>query len=710
MNKSTGPANMLPSAIAESIQKNDHAVLVVILEDIPDSMEAEIINDLQGYYRGAQFHAWRPSDFLLCEIAGRAQHRDSQARLYSLALLAHRSGVAGFLVVDWQTLSLIRHRRNTFSTAMVMVRPSLESQGNHGPCHEVHVFTGRRPICCVDLDDDKPAEGRVTELLHVLYVSDVHEILASREPLQDDGFHTLELHDPDRPVFAADTAPFSQYETSLREMKTALSMHSPLPMELVHNIVSLALDHQPLTPPASIMRSRNRLNIHLLSRTTPEEFQHTQAVIKQAVRDLLQEDMQENDTRRSQRTNEDDDQTQEPTAEVGVQEEDTGEILTEDEDSEQGLEDWFYEGPTPEYDFYEDISDDEMFDREICAGHYNAYDDHDDILHNPRRAKAPSPNDITVELIPWNHNRVGTRRDLASIWATYHRHITISNTINFLCGPIKDAAEIGPARFISIYETPLGFPLVSFTTLENMLNELKSVHYTKRWLQQLTRPLLDDGSCPDYMEALMEADRSIYPRNLVDLVWTRFPTPFRRVMVFSLTNKLAQEEEAAVARLLSSSEQSNDDRHDVFLRPVHKFVPWDADKAEDGSLDDMWRKLLEMRATSRHEYSDPPYLFIDHQSVVDGTVIVAGPDLHCGDRDPPQILEGVPDPKLKGMLYCRVPAERTFGIRFDEHHRALPMDNRKIEAKRFPRPDWPGHGILREPDGYVPVVAIRSAQ
>ncbi|GES65477.1 hypothetical protein ATETN484_0012038200 [Aspergillus terreus] len=708
MSRSTAAANMLPSAIAESIQKNDHAVLVVVLEDTPESMEAEIINSLQRYFEGAQFHVWRPSDFLLREIAGRVQHASSQARLYSLALLAHRSGVPGFLVVDWQTLSLIRDRK-TVSTAMVMVRPALEPQGNRRPCHELHVFTCRSGMFCVDLDDDKPAEGGAAELLHALYASDVPEILADREPLHEDDFYTLELHDPDRPVFAADTAPSSQYEMSAREMKTALSMHSPLPLELVHNIVSLALDHQPITPPTTIRRSRNRLNIHLLSPATPEEFHHTQAVIKQAVRDLLQEDMQESDTRRSQRANEDDDQTQEPTAEVDVQEEDIGEIQTEDEDCGQEMRDWFYEGPTPEYDFYEDISDDEMFDREICAGHYNAYDDHDDILHKPRRAKAPSPDDITVELIPWNHNRVATRRDLASIWATYHRHITISNTINFLCEPIKDAAEVGRARFISIYETPLGYPIISFTRLEDMLDELRSVHQMKRRLQELTRPLLDDrSSYPHDMEVLMEADRSIYPRNLVDLVWTRFPIQLSRVMVFSLTNKLAGNEEAAVARLLFSSEQSNHDRHDEFLGPLHKFVPWDADKAEDGSLDDMWRILLEMRATSRHNYSDPPYLFIDHQSTVDGTVIVAGPDLHCGDRDPDQILEDVPDPKLKGMLYCRIPAQRTHGIRFDEHHRALPMDNWKIEAKRFPRPGWPGHGILREPDDYVPVVAIRS--
>ncbi|KAL5362250.1 hypothetical protein BJX96DRAFT_185888 [Aspergillus floccosus] len=672
MSDSLAAANMLPSAIADSMQNNDHAVLVAVLED--------------RYYKGVQFHAWRPSDFLLRKIAGQAQHKDSQARLYSLALLAHRSGVSGLLVADWKTLSLIERHKNTFSMAMVMVRQSLEQQGKSGPCHELHVFTCRRPICHVNLKDENPAECRATELLHALYASDVREILASREPLGDDGVYTLELHDPDRP-----------YETSLREMHKALSMHSPLPLELVHGIVSLAHDQQPITPPPSARRSRNRLNIHLLSPATPEELHYTQTVIKQAVRSLLaQGDVHEDDTRTSLLAREDDDELRDDERhEEDVMEDDVGEIQTGDEDNDQHIEDWFYEGPGSEYNFYEDISDDEMFDREICAGNYNAYDDHDDIYPMPRKAKAPKPDEITVELIPWNYSRVATRRDLACIWCAYHRHVTISNTINFLSEPIRDASEFGRARFISIYETPLDFPLVSFTTLENMLNELSSVHHVKRRLQKLTEPLLTDGfSCPDGMEILIEPDRSVYPRSLL---WNRFPTPQRVVTVFYLTNKLTEEEQAAVEGQIRTSKPEIRNRLDEFSYPVHRFISWGADKAEDG-------------ATDRHQYSEPPYLFIDHQSVVDGTVIVAGPDLHWGDPDRLRILEDIPEPKLKGMLYCRVPAQRTYGISFGPHLSIIPVDPRfNIEAKRLLRPGWPGHEILREPDDYVPVVVIRSA-
>ncbi|THC99376.1 hypothetical protein EYZ11_001188 [Aspergillus tanneri] len=137
---------------------------------------------------------------------------------------------------------------------------------------------------------------------------------------------------------------------------------------------------------------------------------------------------------------------------------------------------------------------------------------------------------------------------------------------------------------------------------------------------------------------------------------------------------------------------------------THRFIPWEINEAEGGGLEDMCRKLLEMRTASRHLYTEPPYLFIDHQSVVDGTVIAAGPDLHCGDPDLHQILDGIPDPKVKRMLYCCVPAQRTYGIQFEG---TLHDPGNQVKVERFPRPGWPGHGILRKPDDYVPMARLR---
>lgn len=65
-----------------------------------------------------------------------------------------------------------------------------------------------------------------------------------------------------------------------------------------------------------------------------------------------------------------------------------------------------------------------------------------------------------------------------------------------------------------------------------------------------------------------------------------------------------------------------------------------------------------------------------------------------------ELLEGLDVPRLRGFMYNRIPAAEAHGAFVNLGIANMGFDEFGDEAqvKKYPRPGWPGHGILKDED------------
>lgn len=313
-----------------------------------------------------------------------------------------------------------------------------------------------------------------------------------------------------------------------------------------------------------------------------------------------------------------------------------------------------------------------------------------------KRKREEKHPDINIQLIPWEQKSCATRRDLEYHWKEMHDRAICP--LNYLLAPVnlsRQSLALADAQFGSIYHSNDGFVLVARNTLDQMARA-KLNHSNGRLgnIAQLQEDL-KKGTLPDSskVEFLIGPDDPFYynpplwePVNGEGLI---------SIAVFYLTNKLSNDQILALKKELHTGDTVLDSRKACC------FVPWEdgSQNAPDGTVEDIWRIFWEMR---RCTSCPMPIFFIDEQSGLDQTVLMVDTDhyiwLH-DDEQATELLKDVEDASTKGLLYGRIKGRdahdgyvnlSTGNLNFDEFLESCGLD----QEHRYPRPGWPGHGIL----------------
>jgi hypothetical protein len=111
----------------------------------------------------------------------------------------------------------------------------------------------------------------------------------------------------------------------------------------------------------------------------------------------------------------------------------------------------------------------------------------------------------------------------------------------------------------------------------------------------------------------------------------------------------------------------------------------------------MWDSLWKMCYNENPLYRyGPPALFVDQQSFVDNTIVVADTlyyHLPWASEEALKLLEDVPKPSIKGLAYGRIPGRDVHTVYANLLISSMALeeffDGREDEIKKFIRPDWP---------------------
>ncbi|KAJ5679939.1 hypothetical protein N7462_008183 [Penicillium macrosclerotiorum] len=308
---------------------------------------------------------------------------------------------------------------------------------------------------------------------------------------------------------------------------------------------------------------------------------------------------------------------------------------------------------------------------------------------------------LAVQLVPWEYSHPATRRDLENHWQEIHEPTLCP--LNYLLAPLETTRKshvLEKAQLGSIYHSNDGFILMARNSLAQMaaarLNrtELPPGKFAQLQNEWHENQRLD----PAMVEFLIGPDDPFYnnppswaPVNGEGLV---------SISVFYLTNKLSKEQTQA---LRAEFYEGNGDLDG--LQKACCYVAWaDGDPdAPDGTVDDIWRIFWDLR---RHTSCEMPIFFVDEQSGVNQTVIMVDCDHFFWASDNEQanrLLQDVEDPSTKGILCGRLKGRKAHdafcnlsigNMNFEEFLESFGQG----EEHHYPRPGWPGHGILEDED------------
>lgn len=277
---------------------------IVIANDLSRYQDAyfgksENENDNVNYEKSMiEVEALYPSKPFLREIAQQGVHRDSQANIYALAVLAHRNGYSRIIVVD---------RKTRFQ-----LQTSLEGN-NEQDVTVVTAFVGENPWAGYNRDDRMFVCCRRTFCFHteeeqpVNRMTDDYDVQSSRkflfDPQRSDDFMfrpeigplwmwefsevdpyyhgTRILHDPDRAPLTTSPVPLLGHELYRDAVDTALRPF--LPIELRDEVLSLVSKHKVNMPIWERNPDASHLVIFVLFETTATQLEIMQSEIEENI-------------------------------------------------------------------------------------------------------------------------------------------------------------------------------------------------------------------------------------------------------------------------------------------------------------------------------------------------------------------------------------------------------------------------------------------
>lgn len=565
----------LPLA-GKNAEDTDH-LLLVFLTDLEDVDEASLVQHFQRslHDKNVDICSWQPSTEVLRTIAHQGQHRDSQANLYAIAILAHRAGWTSLIVADELTKRQLKGtcrvgESSSISVVMAAIRLSTAQHGQ-----EVCVVAKRTN------GEDKDN----TELMATLQTFEPQEVNGhSNEMFTNDG---LVLHDTDRSVFTGDTAARLGWEDC---STSGLNTED----------TSWAINHgaQPVALPSWVYHDNRHLNIFLMFPTAEDELANIKSTLQSAARKCHQE----------------------------------------------------YGGQDQE---------------------------------------------MAIQLIPWEYHRVASRRGFFNLWDGYQQQILAndySSRIYFMLEPTKETERVLIGTF---YYDMLKPAIVSWASLEQVI--IKEQRWGLSAKECLNRPMpyIPESQESGVTELMYLPEEPFYVNNPP---WLPADDCIYWVPVFYLTSNLTKEQDQAVRAELHTMNEIDLEQWD---KKHCCFVPW-KDGQRDGTLEDMWDIFWDVytykRGGATSITSPFPIFFIDKQSGHDLTVIAVDSDIlytRKSNTAAAQILENTPARKVRGFFHGRLSGR-------DAHiaHANLSIANMGFdeftEPDKFPRPGWPGHGILED--------------
>lgn len=313
--------------------------------------------------------------------------------------------------------------------------------------------------------------------------------------------------------------------------------------------------------------------------------------------------------------------------------------------------------------------------------------------------------EIQVKLIPWEHHHVKSRRQLRKLWDAYQLispHYLYSPALYFLLEPVKDAEHIQLGTCYYDMEFPMN---ISWKPLGKVI---KMGHLRGLEVKELpdTKPYdvvhLDHES----NEVMLSPNQPFYPNGPIS-----WPGKGRLnwVVVFYLTNKLTDEQDRTLRAKIYDKYENDPDEEKLCC-----YVTWKTGHKDepDGTVEDMWEMYWHCLRNNLGVLGDDstPIFCIDQQSGIDNKLVVLeGHHFYAREEDEAaaeELLKDVERSDIRGMRYGRINAETVHNVHANlslanmDFEEILDMDGTGEETPIhiYPRPGWPGHGILRDAD------------
>lgn len=303
--------------------------------------------------------------------------------------------------------------------------------------------------------------------------------------------------------------------------------------------------------------------------------------------------------------------------------------------------------------------------------------------------------EMAIQLIPWEYHRVESRRGFFNLWDGYQQQILANDytpRIYFLLKPIKNTERV---LIGSLSYDMLKPAIVLWISLEQVIIKEQRWGLSAKECLDRPKPSIPESQEPGAIELMYPPEQPFYVNNPP---WLPAEDRIYWVPVFYLTNNLTKDQDQAVRTELHTMNEIDleqwEEKHCC-------YVPW-KDGQRDGTLEDMWDIFWDVytykrgRATS---ITSPfPIFFIDQQSGNDLTVIAVDSDTlytRKSNTAAAEILKNTPARNVRGFFHGRLSGR-------DAHiaHANLSIANMGFdeftEPNQFPRPGWPGHGILED--------------
>lgn len=305
--------------------------------------------------------------------------------------------------------------------------------------------------------------------------------------------------------------------------------------------------------------------------------------------------------------------------------------------------------------------------------------------------------EMEIQLISWEYHRVQSRRGFLNLWNGYQQQILAndySSSVYFLLEPTRDTEN---ALIGTLYYDMIGPAIVSWVSLKEVISTAQSWGLSAKECLDRPEPYILERRESDVTELMYRPEQPFYVKNPP---WLPADDCIYWVPVFYLTSKLTREQDQAIRAELHTMNQIDSEYWD---RKHCCFVPWKDDQ-RDGTLEDMWDVFWDVytykRGRATAVTSPLPMFFIDQQSGHDLTVIAVDSDTlytRKSNTAAAEILKDTPARKVRGFFHGRLSGR-------DAHiaHANLSIANLNFdeftEPNQFPRPGWPGHGILEDDD------------
>lgn len=294
---------------------------------------------------------------------------------------------------------------------------------------------------------------------------------------------------------------------------------------------------------------------------------------------------------------------------------------------------------------------------------------------------------MKIQLVPWMHVNQATRRDLETHWNRTHNS-RLCPIWYLLAPPHRTAGgyDLERAQWAAIYHgSNDGIFIVRKTFQSRLMESILPRSFRLSAATQFQNKLADQLSIdPDQVEIFCSPDSPLYPNPpMWEPVDSAGITP---IALFYLTNQLSEEQLQSLKTELHTFNDMEVDDEDEEYKKACCFVPWaeENENISDGTVDDMWKVFWGMSQITTFEM---PIFFVDQQSGIDQTVLVAYPDYsYNSDEDTQSPVE-----EVNGMLYCRIKGRdahmiwmdlSTVSMDFDECVRLCGQD----EEHQYPMP------------------------